>query len=506
MRIAYKTALGRLVLGKAEDVLQARRYADDLDKKVDLIFTSPPFPLNRKKKYGNEQGEAYVNWLAGFAPLFKKLLRPEGSIVLEMGNAWEPGRPVMSTLALKALLAFLERGGFTLCQQFVWYNPARLPSPAQWVNVERIRLKDAYTHLWWMALTDRPHADNRQVLKKYSSAMEQLLARQSYNTGKRPSEHHIGEKSFLKNNVGAIPSNLITLANTQASSDYLNYCRAHKMQPHPARMPSGLAEFFIKFLTKPKAQVLDPFAGSNTTGAAAEKLGRKWLAIEPEESYLLGSRGRFNGLAQKVWDANNRERNREANRRYRLKAHDRLLERARARREQNREQVREYNRNYVESNKDKLRAYWRRYYVTHVEEIKAYQARTRDRIREMQRARVLKNIDRVRLRRRAYNHRAYQLFKGNLKKQLAHGIRRRLRVALTKHRKSELVRIPKKGSAVKLLGCTIAEVIQHLEAQFKPGMSWENWSVHGWHIDHIQSLSSFDLTDPMQLAKSMSLH
>ncbi len=293
LRVVYRTPLGRSILGKSERALQSPKYAKSLDGKVDLIFTSPPFPLNRKKKYGNEQGDAYIDWLAGFAPLFKKVLKPKGSIVLELGNAWEAGRPVMSTLALKALLAFLERGGFTLCQQFVWHNPARLPSPAQWVNVERIRVKDSYTHLWWMALTDRPYADNRQVLTKYSGSMERLLARQSYNTGKRPSEHHIGETSFLRDNAGAIPSNLITLANTQASSDYLNHCRTNNLQPHPARMPSGLAEFFIKFLTKPGGLVLDPFAGSNTTGAAAEKLGRHWWAIEPNEQYLLGSRGRF---------------------------------------------------------------------------------------------------------------------------------------------------------------------------------------------------------------------
>lgn len=291
--VVYRTALGRSVLGKAEDVLLSPAYAEDLERKVDLIFTSPPFPLNRKKRYGNERGDAYINWLVNFAPLFKKVLKPRGSIVLELGNAWEPGRPVMSTLALRALLAFLERGEFVLCQQFVWHNPARLPSPAQWVNVERIRLKDAYTHFWWMALTDRPHADNRQVLTKYSESMEKLLKRQKYNTGKRPSEHHIGEKSFLKNNSGAIPSNVITLANTQASSNYLKYCREHGLQPHPARMPSGVAEFFIKFLTKPKKLILDPFAGSNTTGAAAEDLGRRWLAIEPNEAYLEGSRGRF---------------------------------------------------------------------------------------------------------------------------------------------------------------------------------------------------------------------
>ena len=166
----YRTRGGSSILGLAEDVFHFPAYKKDLEGEVDLIFTSPPFPLNREKSYGNKQGEAYVDWLTSFAPLFRNVLKPKGSIVLELGNSWEPGRPVMSTLALKALFAFLERGEFVLCQQFVWHNPAKLPSPAQWVNVERIRVKDAYTHIWWMALTDRPHADNRQVLTKYSEA------------------------------------------------------------------------------------------------------------------------------------------------------------------------------------------------------------------------------------------------------------------------------------------------------------------------------------------------
>ena len=289
----FTTELGRSVLGQAEIVLRSPEFTPALVEQVDLVFTSPPFPLNRKKRYGNKQGSEYIDWLTSFAPLFRQILKPHGSIVLELGNAWEPGRPVMSTLALEALLSFLQTGEFILCQQLVWYNPARLPGPAQWVNVERIRLKDAYTHLWWMALTDRPHADNRQVLTEYSGSMKKLLERKSYNTGKRPSEHNIGRKSFLTDNSGAIPSNLITLANTQSSSDYLNYCRTRNLQPHPARMPIALAEFFIKFLTKPGGLVLDPFAGSNTTGAAAEKLERQWLSIEPNESYLEGSLGWF---------------------------------------------------------------------------------------------------------------------------------------------------------------------------------------------------------------------
>lgn len=300
---AYKTKRGVMFRGVAEAVLSSRR-AKKFQGKVQLIFTSPPFPLNRKKKYGNALGDAYLKWLTSFAPIFKKLLKKDGSIVMEMGNAWESGSPVMSPLALKALLAFLEAGKFNLCQQFVCYNPARLPSPAQWVNVERIRVKDSYTHVWWMSPTKRPKADNRRVLKPYSAAMLELLSRKRYNAGKRPSEHKIGKKSFFKNNQGAIPSNvlledeqvpnnLLTLSNTTSVDDYLRYCRDRELVPHPARMPIGLPEFFIKFLTESRDLVLDPFAGSNTTGAAAESLKRRWMSVEVRPDYIAASKGRF---------------------------------------------------------------------------------------------------------------------------------------------------------------------------------------------------------------------
>lgn len=292
--LGYRTAYGQMLHGQAEEVL--REHLDRYRGQVQLLFTSPPFPLNRQKEYGNQRGEAYVTWLASFAGLFRELLAPTGSLVIELGSGWEQGVPVMSILGLEALLAFLRRGQLHLCQQFVCHNPARLPTPAQWVSVERIRVKDSYTHVWWMAATERPKADNRRVLRPYSDSMRQLLRQGSYNAGKRPSGHAIGGKSFLADNGGAIPSNVLEFSNTSATDEYLTYCREHDLARHPARMPPGLAEFFIKFLTEPGDLVLDPFAGSNTTGAAAERLERRWLAIEAREEYLRGSAGRFIAL------------------------------------------------------------------------------------------------------------------------------------------------------------------------------------------------------------------
>jgi site-specific DNA-methyltransferase (cytosine-N4-specific) len=265
----------------------------EYEGKVQLILTSPPFPLNRKKKYGNLQGDAYCDWLASFAKDFRRLLKPNGSIVLEIGNAWEPKRPVMSTLGLEALLSFRKTGRFRLVQQFVIHNPARLPSPAQWVNVERIRVKDTFTHTWWLARSDHPQADNSAVLVPYSDSMRKLLKTGKYNSGKRPSEHHIGKKSFTHDNGGAIPSNVLTFSNTVSTGDYLEFCREKGITPHPARMQQGMADFFIRFLTKTSDLVFDPFAGSNTTGAEAEKLGRRWVSVEANAAYVRGSRGRF---------------------------------------------------------------------------------------------------------------------------------------------------------------------------------------------------------------------
>lgn len=290
--VSYRVGNGVMYQSRFESFIRSRLFAQYAGN-VHLVLTSPPFPLNRKKRYGNLQGQDYINWLSGLAKPLRQLLHPRGSVVLEMGNAWEPGEPVMSTLALEALLAFLRAGNLKLCQQFICHNPARLPSPAQWVNVERIRLKDSYTHIWWMSPTGRPAADNRRVLKPYSEAMLKLFESNKYNAGKRPSEHNIGKTSFLARHAGAIPSNVLTYSNTGNHDGYLRYCRANDIRVHPARMPLGLAEFFIKFLTKPGQLVLDPFAGSNTTGAAAAKLFRHWVAVEADYDYIRGSRGRF---------------------------------------------------------------------------------------------------------------------------------------------------------------------------------------------------------------------
>lgn len=294
---------------------------DDLKGKVQLVLTSPPFPLNNKKSYGNLQGAEYLDWISSMAPIWSDLLTDNGSIVVELGNAWEPGRPIQSLLPLQALLSFAEHpdAALRLCQQFVCYNPSRLPSPANWVTINRIRVTDSYTNVWWLSKSDYPKADNRRILRPYSKSMKKLQERGSYNHGKRSSEHTIGETSFLTDNGGSIAHNFLELeqideqrevrlpnalsmANTSSNDYFLRTCREREIIAHPARMQVGLAEMFIQFLTDKNDLVVDPFGGSNTTGFAAEKNERRWISIEMQEKYAEQSKIRLGDpiVAQKL--------------------------------------------------------------------------------------------------------------------------------------------------------------------------------------------------------------
>jgi len=305
------------------DAIDLLRGLDD--ESVDLVLTSPPFALAAPKEYGNEIESKYVEWFLAFAHEMHRVLRPSGSFVLDLGGAWLPGSPTKSLYQWRLLIELVDTVGFHLAQDFYWYNTAKLPSPAQWVTVNRWRAKDAVNTVWWLSKTESPKSDNRRVLVPYSKSMQRLLKRGSYNSGVRPGGQHVGQ-NWATDHGGAIAPNVIRvegeaagvpdritendealaeifgyqdllnvleIANTRSSGDYHEYCKANNLKRHPARFPEQLPEFFIKFLTDPGDTVVDPFAGSNATGFVAESLQRRWIASELDYAYIKGSRGRF---------------------------------------------------------------------------------------------------------------------------------------------------------------------------------------------------------------------
>lgn len=286
---AYLTNWGAAYCGDSLDLLEAVP-----DSSVNLVLTSPPFALQREKEYGNKAQAEYVAWLAQFARLVHRKLKDDGSFVLDLGGAYEPGSPTRSLYNFRVPVHFCDELGFHLAEDFYWFNPSKLPSPIEWVNKRKLRAKDAVNTVWWFGKTRWPKANVSKVLAEYSDRMKKLLEDPEgfYTPKKRPSGHDIG-KAFGKDNGGAIPPNLLQIPNTESNGSYLRGCKTVAVKGHPARFPGKLPEFFIRFLTEPGDLVLDIFAGSNTTGWVAEYEGRKWLAFDDRLEYLAASSFRF---------------------------------------------------------------------------------------------------------------------------------------------------------------------------------------------------------------------
>lgn len=301
--LAYQAKHGAVYCGDSLQYLTNAQFVTP--GSINLVMTSPPFGLVRKKEYGNVDAEEYVEWFRPFGHAIYNALVENGSLVLDIGGSWKPGQPTRSLYHYELLIMLCKEVGFHLAQEFYWWNPSKLPTPAEWVNVRRIRVKDAVNNVWWLSKTPWPKASNRRVLQPYSPAMLELL-KKGYKDKLRPSGHDISTK-FIINNGASIPPNILAIPNTESNSAYLRYCTLHQLKPHPARFPAALPEYFIRMLTDQGDVVIDPFAGSCVTGEVAERLSRKWACIELDETYVQGALGRFeeeprtNGTAERYY-------------------------------------------------------------------------------------------------------------------------------------------------------------------------------------------------------------
>ncbi len=287
----YRTRFGRAYAADCLDLL-----SDAPANSVNLVITSPPFALRRRKSYGNVDAAEYVDWFLPFAEQIHRVLTDDGSFVIDLGGSWERGEPIRSLYHFELLLTLCRKGGlFKLAQEFYWYNPAKMPGPAEWVTVRRVRVKDAVNTVWWLSKTSAPKASNRHVLQTYTKSMKNLMSK-GYNMGKRPSEHVVSAK-WGTDNGGAIPPNIIIAANTSSRDPYLDACRKLGMKVHPARFVPAVPDFFVRFLTEPGDLVVDPFAGSNVVGLVAEQRKRRWVSTEINREYVDASAYRFSGPA-----------------------------------------------------------------------------------------------------------------------------------------------------------------------------------------------------------------
>ncbi|MDQ2694146.1 MAG: site-specific DNA-methyltransferase [Pseudomonadota bacterium] len=286
---AYCTSKGGMFIGDSRELL-----GELPDESVNLVITSPPFALQRQKEYGNLDQHEYIDWFLEFARLVHQKLRDDGSFVVDFGGAYMKGLPARSLYNFRVMIRMVDETGFFLAEDFYWFNPSKLPSPIEWVNKRKLRVKDSVNTVWWLSKTEWPKADVTKVLAPYSERMKKLIENPDkfYKPKMRPSGHDIG-KGFAKDNGGAIPPNLLEIPNTESNGQYLAGCSAVGVKGHPARFPAKLPEFFIRMLTDPNDLVVDIFGGSNTTGQVAEAEGCRWLAFETYPEYVAASAFRF---------------------------------------------------------------------------------------------------------------------------------------------------------------------------------------------------------------------
>lgn len=285
----YTTAGGTALWAECETAVGL--FADD---SVDLIVTSPPYPLQRQKAYGNRGELAHIDWLAECFAAYKPKLRESGSLIINMGDVWNKGLPTMSLYQERLILKLCDELGFQFCQRLLWQNSAKMPGPAEWVCVRRIRVTASTENVWWLSKSAWPKAHNQTVLRPYSESMRRRLAAGGEKAGGvRPSGHALKAGAFGDDRGGSIPHNLLASSNTSSNDGYLRACRAAGLPVHPARFAAELPEFCILLTTDPGDHVLDIFGGSNLTGRTAERLGRRWTTVEKSLAYAAGGLFRF---------------------------------------------------------------------------------------------------------------------------------------------------------------------------------------------------------------------
>ena len=290
--IGFSTQLGVAVLGACDSVFSR------IDSPITLILTSPPYPLNNPRKYGNVSEAQYVDWFCKVIEPVVKNMADGASLCLNISNdIFMPGSPERSMYCERLLLALHDRLGLRLMDRLIWENRSKPPGPIQYASKARTQLNVVYEPIYW--LTNNPRAvksDNRRVLLAHTERHLKLLSQggEQRRVINSDGAYSISPGAYGNPTNGRIARNILNFGHRcGAQSAYKKAAKAKGLAVHGAPMPLKLAQFLIEFLTQPGDLVVDPFAGSQTTADAAQRLGRRWLTAEIMAEYVLGGASRF---------------------------------------------------------------------------------------------------------------------------------------------------------------------------------------------------------------------
>jgi len=255
--------VNKIILGDCEQVL--REFPDN---SVDLIFTSPPYADQRKRTYGGVSPDEYVDWFLPKAEQFLRVLKPTGTFILNIKERVVNGERHIYVIEL---IMRMREQGWLWTEEFIWHK--KNCYPGKWPN----RFRDAWERLLQFNKRRKFNMYQEAVMVPVGDWAQDRLANLS-DTDKVRDESKVnsGFGKKISNWVGrdmVYPDNVVHMA-TECSN-----------RGHSAAFPLDLPTWFIKLFTAERDVVLDPFAGSGTTAAAAKQLGRQYVGIDISEEY-----------------------------------------------------------------------------------------------------------------------------------------------------------------------------------------------------------------------------
>jgi DNA modification methylase len=263
------------------------------DSSIDLIFTSPPYADRRKHTYGGIKPEEYVEWFLPRSEQFFRVLKPNGTFILNIKEKAENGERHIYVLEL---ILELRKQGWLWTEEYIWHK--KNSYPGKWPN----RFRDAWERLLQFNKTKKFKMFQERVMIPVGDWVEGRLKNLNENDKKRfesRSNSGFGKKiSNWTNRDKVYPTNVLHLA-TECSN-----------RNHSAVFPESLPEWFIKLFTDVGDTVLDPFMGSGTTLRVAKKLKRNSIGIDIKMEYCELARKQLKRLnSTLLLDLNNYDSN-----------------------------------------------------------------------------------------------------------------------------------------------------------------------------------------------------
>jgi DNA modification methylase len=238
------------------------------DSCINLIFTSPPYADNRKKTYKGIPIKEYVDWFLPISYELKRVLKNDGTFVLNIKERTENGE--RQTYVLELILE-MRKQGWLWTEEYIWHK--KNCYPGKWPN----RFRDAWERCLQFNKQKKFKMYQEAVMVPIGGWSEKRLSKLS-ETDLTRDESKVGS-GFGKNVSNWLgrrfvyPTNVLHLATECAN------------RGHSASFPLSLPTWFIRLFTQEGDVVLDPFIGSGTTAIACLELNRHYIGIEAMDNY-----------------------------------------------------------------------------------------------------------------------------------------------------------------------------------------------------------------------------